>query len=380
MTLAASRPVFTARRQTLGVAAGGRRRRSVVRRAIAIRLRSERTVPVIVALVVLLAGVVSLGPGAVQPVGASQGDPQPVRLAIGGGVPAQLDPGVLQDLSTAPPLAADVSLDDGTLYKPVAVDTTIETSSDLLQHYTVRAGDTLSEIAGKFNVSLMTIWWANHLKSTDQLHIGQTLVIPPVDGLVVTVQAADTLDSLATKYKVSTNAIVEANSLTDTNLIIGQVLLMPGAKGAAIPKRHNPVASTTYSGTFHPTSGPWRWPVAGNGWYISQYFSSYHPAIDIAAPTGTPELAARAGVIIAAGTTTNGCGISLQMSIGDGLYLAYCHMSAIHVTAGEVVARGQQVGNIGQTGWATGPHLHFEVWVGRPWKSGSYRVNPLRYF
>ena len=55
-------------------------------------------------------------------------------------------------------------------------------------------------------------------------------------------------------------------------------------------------------------------------------------------------------------------------------------MSAITVTTGQDVGQGQQIGRIGQTGWATGPHGHFEVWVGYPWEGGSYRVNPLRYY
>lgn len=363
------------------------RRRAVARRHLLLRLTSERTVPLAVALVVLVAGVITLGPSVVRPVGAAQAAPQAVRIAIGGGVTGATGEDYSQT-ELAGFLGVDAggtglgaAIDDGTLYKPVAVDTSIASASGLLRHYTVKAGDSLSGIANKFNVSMMTIWWANHLTSKDQLHVGENLVVPPVDGLVVTVAAGDTLDALATKYKVSGSAIVTANGLTDTNLIVGEVLILPGAKGAAIPVPKVTVASSSGGhGTFTYTGGAWKWPVVGGGNYISQYFWSGHPGVDIAASYGTPIVAPLAARVVYAGWNDNGGGYQVWLNFGNGLYAGMYHMSAVSVSVGQVVTRGQQVGRIGQSGWATGPHCHFEVWIGYPWKSGSYRVNPLRYY
>ena len=358
----------------------GRRRRSVVRRELAVRLTSERTVPIAVAVVVLLAGVVSVGPGAVQPVGAAQAQQQAVRLAIGGGVPPQLDQMAATESLTGDTVFGDY-VGDGTLYKPVAVDTSIQSSYDRLVHYTVKSGDTLNTIAARYDISVMTIWWANHLKSTDELHIGQLLVIPPVNGLVITVQAGDTLDSLATKYNVTSDAIVQANGLTDTNLIIGQVLLMPGAKGAPIPKPRVTVTRRTSSGgKITHLSGAWTWPVHAGGWYISQGFSSYHPAIDIADKYGTPVVAPHAGEVIRAGWYQGGEGYTVWLYLGNGMYTCLEHFSYIGVSVGQYVSEGQFIARMGMSGNATGPHVHFEIWHGEPWMPGSYRINPLRYY
>jgi murein DD-endopeptidase MepM/ murein hydrolase activator NlpD len=349
-------------------------RRTAARRRLAIHLTSERSIPLGVALVVLIAGVVSLGPTAIQPVGAAEGAGRPVRLAIGGGAP--LDAAALAGYLPPAPEETIGYGADGTLYKPVAVDTTIETASGMLRHYTVKGGDTLTGIATRFDVSMMTIWWANHITSKDQLHVGQVLVIPPVNGLVITVKVGDTLDSLAAKYKVAAEDIVGVNELTDTNLIVGQVLLMPGAKGAPIP---TPKVATTVSRVFH-TNGAWAWPVIGGGNYISQYFSSYHPAIDIAAHYGTPVVAPRAGRVVFAGWKSTGGGYQVWIDIGGGLYTNEEHFSKVLVSTGQWVVKGQEVGLIGTTGYTTGPHVHFEVWVGSVWRPGSYRLNPLRFY
>ena len=354
-------------------------RRRLYRRNLLIRLTSDRTLPIAIALIVLMAAGVSLAPAA-APVGAAQGAEglQGVRLAIGGGAggPNEFDGPLTADGFAA----AGAAVDDGTLYKPVAVDTSVKSSAGMLQHYTVRDGDTLTGIASRFGVSMMTVWWANKLTSKDSLHVGQDLVIPPVNGLVVTVGAGDTLDSIAVEYKIDIADIIAINDLSDPNLIVGQVLVLPGAKGAPIPtpKPTKRPSSGGGGGGFVYVSGAWAWPVPGG--YISQYFHSGHLGVDIAHDWGSAIVSPRAGTIVFAGWKDNGGGYQVWIYHGNGLYSGHHHMSKVLVSAGQTVAKGQRIGNVGQTGWATGPHDHFEVWVGYPWKSGSYRVNPLRYY
>ena len=282
--------------------------------------------------------------------------------------------------------------DDGTLLKPIAVDTTVADGAQFLQTYRVKSGDTLTGIAHHFHVSMMTIWWANHLSAKDQLHIGQTLTIPPVSGVVVKVTSSDTLDTLAARYGVEPVDIIDTNNLADPNLVVGQTLIVPGARAAGIaaPRPTAPRATTT---TTRPTSsvtrhvisrpppssysgGKFLWPVPGG--YISQYFHYGHYAIDIAADPGTRVLAAASGTVIFAGWKDNGGGYQVWISHGSNLYTTYNHMMSVSVGRGQSVSRGQQVGRVGMTGNATGPHCHFEVWRGMVWAGGT-RVNPLLY-
>ncbi len=274
-------------------------------------------------------------------------------------------------------------LADGTLLKPVAVDTLVPDARDRIVLYRVQSGDTLTGIARRFGISMMTLWWANDLKSKDDLHVGQVLRIPPVDGLVVTVQDGDTLDAIAAKTGVSKETIAAFNGLTDDGLVVGQTLIVPGARGAPIPTPKptpRPVGrstSGTVSGPSRYGGGAFAWPVAGG--FISQYYHYSHPAIDIAADYGTPVRAAAGGTVVFAGWKSNGGGYQVWISHGSGLYTGYYHLSAISVGRGQSVARGQTIGRVGTSGWATGPHLHFEVWRGYPWEAGSSRVNPLLY-
>ncbi len=356
----------------------------------------------------------SARPAAAGPTGNTSGAGSEPRIALGGavsgldnapqgGIDDRFAAGGGTDLSAsdltvgASNVAPDdrVSVDgpfsaDGTLLKPVSVDTTVADGSDLLRTYRVRSGDTLTGIASKFHVSMMTVWWANNLKNKDDLKVGQTLTIPPVSGVVVTVGTSDTLELLAARYRIDPTDIIDTNQLTDAVLVVGQTLTIPGARSSEIatPKPTKaPVSkpaprssSGGSSGSTRPpaaySGGKFAWPVAGG--YISQYFHYGHYAIDIAADQGTRVMAAAAGTVIFAGWKNNGGGYQVWIAHGSGLYTTYNHMSAVSVGRGQHVGRGQQVGRVGMTGNATGPHLHFEVWRGMVWDGGT-RVNPLIY-
>ena len=278
-------------------------------------------------------------------------------------------------------------IDDGTLVKPIAVDTTVPDGSSLVKTYKVKSGDTLADIATKFKVSPMTVVWANDLKSKTDFKKGDTLRIPPVTGLIVRVAATDTLDAIAARYGVDGTDILATNGIDDPNLVVGQVLVLPGAKGRAMDKptikpssriRVGSGGGSNIKGPSTYTGGKFLFPVVGGNNYISQYFHYGHYAIDIAADYGSTVRAAAGGIVTFAGWKNNGGGYQVWIAHGSGLYTTYNHMSAITVGRGQHVGRGQTVGRVGQSGNATGPHCHFEVWRGPVWDGGT-RVNPLGY-
>lgn len=97
-----------------------------------------------------------------------------------------------------------------------------------------------------------------------------------------------------------------------------------------------------------------------------------HRGVDLAAPLGTPVLAAAAGTVRFAGIH-GGYGNFVEIDHADGTRTRYGHLSRIDVAVGAPVARGAVLGLMGSTGRSTGSHLHFEYWV------GGTAVDPLRY-
>ena len=121
---------------------------------------------------------------------------------------------------------------------------------------------------------------------------------------------------------------------------------------------------------------PTGWPTQG---YISSPYglrfngTEFHQGIDIAADMGTPIVATADGVVTTAGWTSSGYGNMVDVDHGGGIVTRYGHASAVAVTAGQQVRRGQVIAYVGSTGYSTGPHLHYEVRVsGQPVNPASY--------
>ncbi len=135
-------------------------------------------------------------------------------------------------------------------------------------------------------------------------------------------------------------------------------------------------------------TGSWKWPT-NSGYRISSYFGyrsdpfsgrrAYHNGLDISGTGyGSPIYASNNGTVIAAGYRGD-YGNYVVINHNNGYSSLYGHMSRIASSTkrGKTVARGQVIGYVGQTGQATGPHLHFEIWRGIPF-TGT-RLNPLKY-
>jgi murein DD-endopeptidase MepM/ murein hydrolase activator NlpD len=270
-------------------------------------------------------------------------------------------------------------LEDGTMLLPAAVDLNIQDGRVHVQIHVVQKGQTLAQIAKLYNIGLMDVVWSNRLPSTSNPPAGKRLKIPDTKGYVHVVREHETLKSIASASRVPQSKIMAYNGLRSSDVVLGMVLVLPGGRGPALPTYQASGQSYAYNGPLPEIySGmTFRYPVPG-GRFVRGFFRG-HDGMDISQATGAPILAAAAGVVVRTGWVNNCGGNQVVIAVGSNLYTGYYHLSRILVSPGQKVARGQQIGKIGDTGCTTGPHLHFSVSRGYPLASGSTFYNPARF-
>jgi murein DD-endopeptidase MepM/ murein hydrolase activator NlpD len=262
--------------------------------------------------------------------------------------------------------------------------------------YTVQTGDTVIGIAANFGLNPETILWSNYNVLADNphaLHPGQVLDILPVNGTYHKWTAGESMQKVADYYKVDPIEIIEwagnpfdvyAANIENPGIAPGTMLIIPDGQREMIdygpPRipRDNPAVARTY-GPGHCGelmdgaigTGTFIWPTVDR--YITGYDyspSTNHWGIDIDGELGNVVWSIDNGVIVYSGWSYNGYGNLVVVDHGNGWQSLYAHLNDIYVSCGESVFQGTPVGELGNTGNSSGPHLHFELIY------GSAKVNP----
>lgn len=259
---------------------------------------------------------------------------------------------------------------------------------DEIVKYEVKTGDTISSIADKFGVSVDTVLWENDLSAYDLIRPGEELVILPVSGVTHKVERGESLSYIANQYDADQEDIMETNDIDNPErLSIGEKLIIPGGEkpdssdsssqsssqsrtsGQSALSAVKDVVSSPQPKT-QTVSDKMHWPTPGHR--ITQYYSWRHHGLDVADNIGTPLYAAESGVVEFVGWS-RGYGNNIVINHGGGKKTRYAHMHQFYVSRGERVSKGQTLGEMGNTGWSSGPHVHFEVVI------KNRRQNPLNY-
>lgn len=252
--------------------------------------------------------------------------------------------------------------------------------------YTVAAGDTLSAISRKCEIPLKDIYAMNE-------NLSESTIIVPGDQVVVTVPKAEISVVLTVRKTYEEDYEAEVKYVDNNNAYRGQnTVIDNGSTG-----RHIVTADVTYVNGVESsvnyvdetvlveakpkvvsvgTKTPPRYVRPITGGYLTSPFGprwgSYHSGVDWGVVTGTKVMAAADGKVVRAGWYSS-YGICVDIQHKDGSMTRYAHLSATKVNVGDTVTSYQVIGLSGNTGYSTGPHLHFAIYI------NGTAVNPLNY-
>ena len=235
-----------------------------------------------------------------------------------------------------------------------------KSNSDQISIYVVHKGDTLSQIADMFGVTVNTIKWGNDLKS-NTLKEGDTLVILPISGVKHTVAKGDSLASIAKKYKGDLAEIIAYNNIeNNTSLALGSIIIVPDGEVLTTQTLSSGSSVGGSSSGLKEYKGYYLRPILGGK--KSQGIHGYN-GIDLAAPLGTPIFASASGQVIISrsGGWNGGYGNYIVIKHPNGTQTLYSHNQSNLVSAGDSVEQGEVIGFVGRSGKVTGAHVHFEI-------------------
>jgi murein DD-endopeptidase MepM/ murein hydrolase activator NlpD len=232
--------------------------------------------------------------------------------------------------------------------------------------YTVRRGDSVSRIAVAHALSMDAIIASNSIPNARRLREGETLRIPNMDGIPYTVKRGDTLLKISSVQDIPLEVILDANDIQSDTINPGTVLFLPGAR-----MRAEDLKMALGELFIYPIRGRLTSPF---GWRHDPFTGErrYHAAVDLAANTGTPIKAAMDGRVSMVGVNSV-YGKYIILTHSNGYQTLYAHMNVTSVRQGAYVNQGARIGEVGSTGYSTGPHLHFAVY-----KNGR-ALNPLEF-
>lgn len=279
----------------------------------------------------------------------------------------------------------------GRLENPGDVIRKILTGAEEIKTHFVQPGETFSEIAKTYGISMADLQAANPLVTPAKLSIGQEIVLTQAVPML-TVQTVEISTLIEyTPY----NVIYEENAAiyqgeTSTKVkgvpgereVVAKIVKNNGVEIARLELQSktlkDPVTEVIIIGTkalppkqgtgtfIYPVTGAKLTSTFGSRW------GSTHTGVDLACPTGTKIRASDGGTVTFAGYSGS-YGYLVKIDHGGGYETYYAHCSKLLVKAGEKVYQGQHIANVGSTGRSTGPHVHFEVrYLGVP-------KNPFNY-
>ena len=269
--------------------------------------------------------------------------------------------------------------------------------------YIVQIGDTIEQVAfnNKISVEEFLISNPEFTSSKNLLFPGQEVIIgvtdPQVSVVVEKYSIEDKEISYQTEYQYDEERIVSDEEVIQKGengleRVSQRIKIVNGVINYVDVKSREELKPTiseivikgkkNISGV--GSTRNWLWPT-NNVYTISSDYvyrinpitgaRELHQAIDISGTGYGANIYAVTNGVVSESTYRTQDGNYVCINHNNGYYTCYAHMAKRNVKEGQIVERGQVIGFVGQSGYATGPHLHFEIWIGKPW-NGGYRINP----